>query len=198
MSIGRFFSPSSPISTLEKHDVFLSFRGEDTRDNFTSHLYTALRRKNIFTYIDEQNLDRGDEISPALLKAISESKISLIVFSKDYASSSWCLAELLHIFECHMKNGQIVVPVFYNINPSHVRKQQKTYATSFMKHEERFKDKTEMVQKWRKALTALASLSGWDSRVTRFGIFFLINMFNKEDFLLLLLLIFFLCFEKAL
>ena len=64
------------------YDVFLSFRGEDTRNNFTSHLCEALRGKGINTFIDD-DLQRGEEISVELLKAIELSKISIVVFSKN-------------------------------------------------------------------------------------------------------------------
>ena len=73
----------------KKYDVFVSFRGEDTRDNFTSHLYSTLCRQNIQTFIDDQ-LNRGDEISESLVNAIEASAISVIVFSEGYASSIWC------------------------------------------------------------------------------------------------------------
>ncbi|XP_042979966.1 disease resistance protein RUN1-like [Carya illinoinensis] len=39
-----------------KYDVFLSFRGEDTRNNFTAHLYVALVQKGINTYKDDDKL----------------------------------------------------------------------------------------------------------------------------------------------
>lgn len=155
------------LSPPEKYDVFLSFRGEDTRHKFTSHLYAALDRKKIKTYIDEVSLERGDEISPALLEAIRKSKISVIVFSKDYASSSWCLSELVHILECHRENKQMIIPIFYEVDPSLIRKQEGNYGEAFLKHQERFSNKLETVQKWRAALTESANLSGWDSRVTR-------------------------------
>ncbi|XP_054803386.1 disease resistance protein RUN1-like [Prosopis cineraria] len=83
-----------------KYDVFLSFRGEDTRDNFTSHLYEALCKANIRTFMDHK-LHKGDNISPILLRTIEESEISLIIFSQDYASSTWCMEELIHIMECN-------------------------------------------------------------------------------------------------
>ena len=70
-------SPRPPPPT--KYDVFLSFRGEDTRDNFVSHLYEALCKKKIQTSIDDI-LNKGEEISPSLLKSIEESKISVIIF----------------------------------------------------------------------------------------------------------------------
>lgn len=159
-------SSSSPSSTEEKYDVFLSFRGVDTRDNFTSHLYAALCRKKIETYIDNR-LERGDEISPALLKAIEESKLSVIIFSQNYASSSWCLDELVHILKCRETKGHFAVPVFYNVDPSNVRKQKGSYEVAFAELENRFKDRIDKVQEWRDALQTAANLSGWDSLVTR-------------------------------
>ncbi|KDO41446.1 hypothetical protein CISIN_1g041158mg, partial [Citrus sinensis] len=112
-------SSSSPRNS-NKHGIFLSFRGEDTRDNFTSHLYSALCHNNIETFIDN-DLKRGDEISQSLLDTIEASTISIIIFSERYASSGWCLDELLKILECKHVYGQIVIPVFCRVDPSHVR-----------------------------------------------------------------------------
>ncbi|KAL5540929.1 hypothetical protein UlMin_044905 [Ulmus minor] len=155
---------SSSLSCLKKYDVFLSFRGEDTRNNFTSHLYKALCDKDIETYIDEESLERGDEISPALLEAIRQSNIAIVVFSKNYASSSWCLSELVNIIQCYKKEGQIVMPIFYHVDPSDIRKQKGSFGEAFENHEERFKDRMEKVLEWRSALETAANLSGWDSK----------------------------------
>ncbi|KAL5843182.1 hypothetical protein ACOSQ4_009140 [Xanthoceras sorbifolium] len=149
-----------------KYDVFLSFRGEDTRDSFTSHLYAALRQKQIETFMDNQ-LIKGNEISPSLLNAIEESQISVIIFSKDYASSRWCLEELVEILKCKNMHRQIVIPVFYQVNPSDIRNQTGTFADAFAKHEQRFKDSVDMLQRWRAALKETANLSGWDSLVIK-------------------------------
>lgn len=157
-------SSSSSLSnpTMGTYDVFLSFRGEDTRDNFTSHLHAALLRKNVETYIDDDKLGRGDEISPALMKAIEESKLSVVILSENYAFSSWCLDELVHILRWKMERRQFVIPVFYRMDPSAVRKQLGSLV------EERFKDRMDKVQEWKAALKTIANLAGWNSRVTRY------------------------------
>ncbi|XP_050145801.1 disease resistance protein RPV1-like isoform X3 [Malus sylvestris] len=145
----------------EKYDVFISFRGEDTRLGITSHLHAALLQKKIETYIDDK-LKRGEEIGPALLEAIEKSTISVIIFSQNYASSTWCLDELVHILECKERYGQMVIPIFFDINPSHVRKQHGSYADAFAELEKRFANSIDKVHKWRDALTTAANLSGFD------------------------------------
>ncbi|WRX20089.1 Toll/interleukin-1 receptor homology (TIR) domain - like 5 [Theobroma cacao] len=152
-------SLSSPSSSRPlKHQVFLSFRGEDTRNNFLAYLHQALQRKGIGTYIDSKELPRGEEISSALLNAIQESTISAIVFSKNYASSSWCLEELSKIMEFKDTKGLLVVPIFYHVDPSDVRKQTESFQQAFAEHE---KNRIDKVQKWRHALTQAGNLSGF-------------------------------------
>ncbi|XP_061944118.1 disease resistance protein RPV1-like isoform X3 [Populus nigra] len=154
--------PESSRSRPEgAYDVVLSFRGEDTRKTFVDHLYTALVQAGIHTFRDDDQLPRGEEISENLLEAIRESKISIVVFSKGYASSRWCLNELVEILKCkRKKTGQIVLPIFYDIDPSDVRKQTGSFAEAFDKHEERFEEK--LVKEWRKALEEAGNLSGWN------------------------------------
>ncbi|XP_042962570.1 toll/interleukin-1 receptor-like protein [Carya illinoinensis] len=102
-------SSNSPFLTLQSnHNVFLSFRGDDTRNNFTVDLYQAFVRNGINTFKDDKELRKGEEILPALLKAIEESKVSNIIFSENYASSTWCLDELLKILRCKESKQQKV------------------------------------------------------------------------------------------
>ncbi|KAI4332388.1 hypothetical protein L6164_017302 [Bauhinia variegata] len=154
-------SSSSSCTSKWSYDVFLSFRGEDTRNNFTSHLYSVLQQKGINTFIDDEELERGEEISPALLEAIKESKISLVIFSKNYAASSWCLDELVQIIECKETKGRMVWPIFYHVDPSEVRHQKGCFAEAFAKHEDVKRHSEEWIQRWRTALKKAANLSGW-------------------------------------
>ncbi|KAI9086171.1 hypothetical protein K1719_031892 [Acacia pycnantha] len=148
-----------PPEIKYRYDVFLSFRGEDTRHSFTALLYDALRRKGIKAFIDDKKLGKGERIAPALLKAIEKSRISIIVFSRNYATSTWCLDELAHIIRCKEQKNQVVMPIFYKVNPMDVQYQANSFGEAMATHEVRFRDNVEKVQKWRFALSEAASLS---------------------------------------
>ena len=156
-------SPSSSFSSTQqwKYHVFLSFRGKDTRNNFTDHLYAALNQKGVYTFRDDKKLERGEHISPVLLKAIEDSLFAIVVLSKNYASSIWCLDELVKIMDCKKNMGLIVLPIFYDVEPSVVRKQTKTYAQAFAKHEKLLNKNIKKVHTWRAALSDVSNLSGW-------------------------------------
>ncbi|KAG5020700.1 hypothetical protein JHK87_016555 [Glycine soja] len=140
------------------YDVFLSFRGSDTLHGFTGYLYKALRDSGIHTFIDE-DLNRGEEITPAIVKAIEESKIAIIVLSINYASSSFCLDELATIRDCLERKRMLVLPVFYNVDHSQVRMQEGSYGEALVKHEESLKHSMEKLEKWKMALHQVANLS---------------------------------------
>ncbi|XP_050160118.1 disease resistance protein RUN1-like isoform X1 [Malus sylvestris] len=142
-----------------RYDVFLSFRGEDTRKTFTDHLYTALNNAGFLTFRDDDELERGEDIKPGLQKAIQQSRTSVVVFSKDYASSSWCLDELVLILERkRTTSDHVVLPVFYDVDPSHVRKQTGSVGKAFARSQKN--QSPEKVQGWRKALAEIADLAG--------------------------------------
>ena len=161
-SQGASMSSPSPFSTPRwKYEVFLSFRGVDTRKGFTDHLYAALQRKGILTFRDDEELERGKPISSELLKAIEESRFAIVIFSRNYAYSTWCLDELANIVRCMKETELTVWPVFYDVDPSNVRKQTGTFGEAFSEHENRFTENIKKVEIWRDALTEVTNLSGW-------------------------------------
>ncbi|KAI8571182.1 hypothetical protein RHMOL_Rhmol01G0098900 [Rhododendron molle] len=152
---------SIPISPQWVYDIFVSFRGSDTRKKFTSHLFAALEDNGFCTFRDNKELERGEFISDGLLKAIESSRISLIVFSKDYARSRWCLDELVKIMDCRETFKQMVVPIFYDVVPSDVRKQTGVLQDAFASHKKPLREEPDdKVERWRAALTKAANLSG--------------------------------------
>ena len=152
-------SSTSTFIPQWNYDVFLSFRGEDTRFNFTDHLYANLIRRGIHTFRDD-SLKRGEEIAPELLKAIEESRFSLVVFSENYARSRWCLDELVKIMKCRKEMKQTVVPIFYHVDPSHVRHQEERFGEAFSNYKEDTEEMKGKVRSWRSALTEAANIGG--------------------------------------
>lgn len=190
--------PSSPSSSSsrssllnpslsKKYDVFLNFRGEDTRKNFMGHLRVALYEKKIETFVDDDQIERGRQISPQLLQAIEDSSCSIVILSPNYASSTWCLDELVKILDCMTTKGQIVIPIFYHVDPSDVRKQNGTFGEAFSKHEQNLKDEMERVKGWRTALKDVTSLAGLDSNNYRYidNIYLSINYLSFTNYTIL-------------
>ncbi|CAL5340896.1 unnamed protein product [Camellia sinensis] len=119
--------------------VFLSFRGKDTRKAFTDHLYTALLGSGFRTFRDNDGIERGENVKSELDNAIRESR------------------------------RHVILPVFYDVDPSQVRKQMGSFAEAFGRHEERFMGETnerkeeylrKKVEGWRAALREVADLAG--------------------------------------
>ncbi|CAH2066158.1 unnamed protein product [Thlaspi arvense] len=156
-------SPSSSSSSDSRnwfYDVFPSFSGEDVRVTFLSHFLKELDRKLITAFRDSE-IEKSRSLDPELKQAIQDSRIAVVVFSRNYASSSWCLNELLEIVSCKKEFGQMVIPVFYGLDPSHVRKQTGDFGKIF---EKTCQDKTEEVKiRWKEALTNVANILGYHS-----------------------------------
>ncbi|KAK4561964.1 hypothetical protein RGQ29_004710 [Quercus rubra] len=148
------FAPSSSTPKLTyEYEVFVSFRGAEIRTTFTSHLFAALDRKTIHAFDDERSLPRGEKIGAELLKAIETSRIAVVVFSKKYATSDWCLDELVKIMECKRVFNQRVLPIFYHVSQPEVLEQKGNFAELPNGPEDK-------MNSWRAALTEAANLAG--------------------------------------
>lgn len=169
------------------YDVFLSFRGEDTRYEFTGSLWKALMEKGIRTFFDEKEIRKGDEITPSLLHSIQQSRMALVVLSPNYASSSFCLEELSNILNCIRGNNRLVWPIFYDVDPSHMRKLEGTFKVAMDAHKSSLKYNTATLQKWKDALQQVAKFSGTHFKkgyilIFYFSLFFFFILFNFYNF----------------
>ncbi|XP_031495767.1 disease resistance protein L6-like [Nymphaea colorata] len=150
-------------SSTPGFQVFLSFRGPETRNGFTSHLSHALKQSGIRTFLDEEDLQKGERITETICRAIEGSAICIPVLSQSYADSSWCLMELAMMVNCNKK----IIPIFYDVEPTVVRHQSSSYKAAFDRHRLRFDEKT--INEWKGALKGVAEISGYDRRNTANG-----------------------------
>ena len=169
-SFGIFYSPTSPMDLFshinllmlllsrKDNDVFLSFSHHDIGKNFGDHLYKDLNSAGIRTLRDDGGIYAGQKSD--IKKAIQASRISVVVFSKGYASSTKCLDQLVHIMDARNKTRLLVLPVFYNVDPSEVSEQKGLFEEAFAKHEKSFHKEMDRVESWRAALKEAADLAG--------------------------------------
>ncbi|CAI0551383.1 unnamed protein product [Linum tenue] len=117
---------SSPPSRRSTHDVFISFRGVDVRNTFVDHLHATLRRKRVIAFRDDDNMDDsnvGENVDQRILRAIEDSSSYVVVLTRNYGSSAWCLDELVHIMRCSRHNWgrrSRIFPIFYHVTPEDV------------------------------------------------------------------------------
>ncbi|KAJ9551412.1 hypothetical protein OSB04_015457 [Centaurea solstitialis] len=148
---------SSSSASIKNYDVFLSFRGKDTRNSFTDHLYKKLMDAEINTFKDNEDINIGEKLNPKIQRAIRESKGSIVVLSQNYATSTWCLDELWLILQQRRDYDHFVIPIFYHVDPSDVREQNKAFNIE-IKVSSRWTE--ENVNKWKAALREIADLKG--------------------------------------
>ncbi|XP_039170322.1 disease resistance protein RPV1-like [Eucalyptus grandis] len=143
-----------------KYDVFLSFKGEDTRKNFVDHLKYHLWRRGIVAFKDDQDRDlpRGKRIKPEILGAIEKSKYVYLIFSENYASSTWCLEEVAKAVECKDVSEGSVIPIFYRVNPSDIRKLRGNFGRGFANTKEAYSGDKRDIKRWKDALRKVANL----------------------------------------
>ncbi|XP_052622180.1 toll/interleukin-1 receptor-like protein [Lactuca sativa] len=171
--LSKFSEGSSSFTNDYKYDVFLSFRGVDTRYGFTDHLHKALLGANISTFLDAEEIETGQDLKPEMESAIKESRASIIVLSKNYANSSWCLNELVLILEQRMACNHIVIPIFYDVEPTHIKKQESTFGVQWLSTNARWGRRQMQIKRiqwgqkidgWIQALAEVADIKGENAK----------------------------------
>ena len=142
-----------------KHDVFLSFRSEE--DDFSERLHDALRKEVRVFRNNNEGMARGgtDENNKRLFKAMEDSAASVVVFTQHYADSRSCLDELATLCDLGTSLDRPILPIFYKVDPSHVRKQNDHFKKDFDEHKKILSK--EEVQRWRKAMELVGNLAGY-------------------------------------
>ncbi|KAK3435590.1 hypothetical protein EUGRSUZ_C00020 [Eucalyptus grandis] len=158
---------ASSSLTGSSYEVFLSFRGPDTRHGFTDHLYKGLVDAGIDAFKDDDELRHGEDIRPVLMKAIKSSKILIPILSETYGTSSWCLDELVQMMEGKKNNKQIVLPIFYKVKPAEVRYQKGRFGKAFHERESHLLERSSFnpttLEKWKSALDEVSTLRGYEA-----------------------------------
>ncbi|XP_039154797.1 toll/interleukin-1 receptor-like protein [Eucalyptus grandis] len=144
-----------------KFEVFLSFRGLDTRDNFTSCLYHDMVEKGIRVFKDDKELPIGQKVEGELLQALDDSQIYIPIFSKRFASAPWCLREVAHMVNCTSKSDgkKEILPVFFDVKPDDVKLKTELYRDALSELGKKYG--SDEVKSWEDALAEVPTKVGW-------------------------------------
>ncbi|XP_048140813.1 uncharacterized protein LOC115729355 [Rhodamnia argentea] len=148
------------------YDVFLSFKGGDTRTGFTDFLYNSLLAAGFHVFRDDDALPVGDKIGPGIFQAIRKCRVAIPIISEQYVHSHWCVRELAEIMDCHERHRKPVFPIFYKVDVVDVLRERRKFKEALHKHERKWGPK---VPKWQKALISVARIKGWRSKAIANG-----------------------------
>ncbi|KAL3739298.1 hypothetical protein ACJRO7_020670 [Eucalyptus globulus] len=170
-------SSSCDDGSRKVYEVFLNFRGPDTRLTIVDCLYNDLIRAGIRAFKDDEELRFGKKIEGGLLQAINDSRIYIPIFSKDYASSKWCLRELALIVELSRDNDEkVILPIFYDVDVDDVKLKTNLYKDAFQKHKNDSGE--DLTKQWEEALRDVTRISG--KKLKDYGLYKLTNLMVEE------------------
>lgn len=144
----------------ETYDVFLSHRGVETKQNFVGHLHNYLQSAGLKAFLDIQDIDKGEECWECIERAIKKTPVALVIFSKRFSESEWCLKELQLMLETP---GVKVLPVFYKVKPSDLRKLEGgPLAAGIKKLQQSGRFSSPVIEKWKELLSNASTIDGWE------------------------------------
>ncbi|KAH9288834.1 hypothetical protein KI387_032951 [Taxus chinensis] len=137
-------------------DVFINHRGPDVKDTLATQLYNSLQVLGIRAFLDLKEKELGDSFPSTIETAIRSAAVHIAIFSKKYAESPWCLAELVLMLHSQAK----IIPVFYDVHPWELRHIEKgVYAEAFTDYENKCRY-LEKLKEWKEALQSVSFITG--------------------------------------
>lgn len=138
--------------------MFLSYHDKDIGKSFALDLSSALTQAGYAVYINNHDLTSGEQRNSA---AIQESRTSIIIFSTKFDCSTLFLDQMEKILECRRTTKQVVVPVFYDVDPSDVQNQKGVFGEAFVDCIARGILTEDKSIRYRDALFEAANISGF-------------------------------------
>ncbi|KAH9289089.1 hypothetical protein KI387_033206, partial [Taxus chinensis] len=139
-------------------DVFINHRGPDVKNTLATQLYNSLQELGIKAFLDSKEKELGDSFPSTIETAIRSAAVNVAIFSKRYAESAWCLAELVLLLQSQAK----IIPIFYGVEPWELRHIEKgVYADAFTNYvkNSRYMDR---LNQWKEALQSVSLITGFE------------------------------------
>lgn len=143
------------------YDAFINFRGEDIREDLIDILRHFMVQSGIRFFYDDDSLHQGDVISEEIYRGIERSQVYIVMLSKNYANSKWCLREVAHMVKCReeeRRHGRkVILPVFCGVRVEDVKLKE---GSSYEDELKKLSAEQEELKKWKEALQKVAKIKG--------------------------------------
>ncbi len=103
-----------------KKKLFISHASED-KDAFVSPLAETLRN-DFDVWFDEYQLVVGMSLLEEISKGLATCDYGVVVLSKSFFAKKWTLSELNGLFSLEEKDKKVILPVWYDVVESEVKK----------------------------------------------------------------------------
>jgi hypothetical protein len=100
--------------STQPYDIFISHRGPDTKEQFCKWLRNELHRCGYHAFLDDTDLPISADAWETMKGNLRRAKLVIVVLSKAFGRSQWCLDELKMALAME---GKEVLPVFYDVMP---------------------------------------------------------------------------------
>jgi hypothetical protein len=129
------FSPERNLVYLEKKataerrfdfDAFISYASED-RD-LAQEIVEILRTQGLEVWFDQAELRVGMSLSESLNRGLTGSRYAIVILSSAYIRKHWTQYELRGLIQREVAEGQIILPIWRNIEQTQINAYSPTLA----------------------------------------------------------------------
>lgn len=89
-----------------EYSIFMSYSRKD--EDKAEKIINALKNHRVVTWVDKQDVPKGEIIESTLFQGIEKSTVFLFLISPDSVESEWCQKEIKHA----TKNAKRILPVY--------------------------------------------------------------------------------------
>jgi hypothetical protein len=126
------------------------------KKTFVPHLYVALCTAGFHPFLDAKSLNNAQHVFNSINEALNGVSVHIVVFSKGYAKSKYCLNELCDM----LKSGKDILPIFYDVELEHLKRPNHgPFVAAFRKHLKR--GRKDDIKRWEEALLKVANITGF-------------------------------------
>lgn len=112
------------------YDAFVSYAVED-KIPFVNELVDRLTKANVTVWYAGRELRYGGSISDTIHEGLRKSRFGIVVLSRNYISKTWTLREFYSLYERHLGEYPVLIPILWDVTPRELAEKDLDMANIF-------------------------------------------------------------------